>query len=50
MPDNSSKKQTDEKRFFKIGDDVENKKKFMSNYVRTTKYTALTFLPMSLFN
>lgn len=22
----------------------------MSNYVRTTKYTALTFLPLSLFN
>ena len=34
----------------RIGDNEENKKHYPSNYIRTTKYTALTFLPLALFN
>ena len=33
-----------------IGDNDNNKLKFHNNYIRTTKYTALTFLPLALLN
>ena len=35
-------------RHFEMGSGIENMKKFCSNYISTTKYTALNFLPLSL--
>lgn len=33
-----------------IGNMAENHKRFKNNYIRTTKYTALTFIPLALYN
>lgn len=33
-----------------IGNMVENHQRFKNNYIRTTKYTALSFIPLALFN
>lgn len=33
-----------------IGDMFNNHQRFQNNYIRTTKYTALTFIPLALFN
>lgn len=35
-------------RVINIGDSKENSHLFMTNYISTTKYTAMTFLPCSL--
>ena len=32
------------------GDEKNTVQKFISNYIRTTKYTAVSFLPMGLIN
>ncbi len=37
-------------RIISIGAQEENKLLFKNNYIRTTKYNAFTFLPLSLFN
>ena len=38
----------DETRNLTIGNSAENKKLYISNYISTTKYTALNFIPLSL--
>lgn len=45
MPD----KQKEKLRIFRFNDDQYNlDKKFPTNYIRTSKYTLITFLPLSL--
>lgn len=51
VKDKESNDTINQKRFIDIGrTQTQQKRKDLGNYIRTTKYTAITFLPMSLFN
>ena len=46
---NNQNEEDNPERFISINKQTNSETEFMSNYIRTTKYTAITFLPLSLF-